>query len=487
MATCLVESLYGLQGERSRLRGELRLLHSQLEEKEQDRHSRILAFQQQGATDSEKRVLCLSVENDSLKQSLSVTQGLLQQLSAIPSQSSNMLIKENESLRSRVQQLETSLQERGEQLSRLERHSEKSEWRRGEELRKREERVRELQLLLDRERDKEPVVKYVTQTVEVESPSTLKQLSKAKQKNELLSEKLSTQNEQCKHLEEQIRKSDEYSCNLQHKIAAYECEISKLREELLKEISHLEERKEEAVKAASSCSAEHFQSLQEQFFDHRSDPRDVRSQQRLVEKYRKEVALRRKYHETTVELKVMNKGKDRSFELDKVFHPQATQEEGSVENPGINQRALKHLFKEIEDRKDMWCYTVNVSSVEIYNEVLRDLLSKDGEKLDIKINPDGTGQLHVPGLRVTEVKGFHTIKKALRGNQTHIPFRNSRLTYLLQDSLGKGNKTAMVVQVSALESNVGETLCSLKFAQKVCKVELGPAARKIESGAGQCD
>lgn len=47
----------------------------------------------QGATDSEKRVLCLSAENESLKQNLSVTQGLLQQLSAIPSQSSSMLIK----------------------------------------------------------------------------------------------------------------------------------------------------------------------------------------------------------------------------------------------------------------------------------------------------------------------------------------------------------------------------------------------------------
>lgn len=104
--------------------------------------------------------------------------------------------------------------------------------------------------------------------------------------------------------------------------------------------------------------------------------------------------------------------------------------------------------------------------------------------------------------------------QALRARQTHIPFRNSRLTYLLQDSLGKGSKTVMVVQVrlllqpfmnfgslnanywagcflftkvSALESNVGETLCSLKFAQRVCKVELGPAARKIESGVGQCD
>lgn len=45
--------------------------------------------------------------------------------------------------------------------------------------------------------------------------------------------------------------------------------------------------------------------------------------------------------------------------------------QGSAENPGINKRALKHLFSEIEQRKDMWSYTVTVSSVEIYNEVLR--------------------------------------------------------------------------------------------------------------------
>lgn len=59
---------------------------------------------------------------------------------------------------------------------------------------------------------------YVTKTVEVESPATLKHLTKARQRNELLSEKLSNQNERCKQLEEQIRKSDEYSCNLQHKV-----------------------------------------------------------------------------------------------------------------------------------------------------------------------------------------------------------------------------------------------------------------------------
>lgn len=59
---------------------------------------------------------------------------------------------------------------------------------------------------------------YVTKTVEVDSPATLKHLTKAKQRNELLSEKLAGQNERCKQLEEQIRKSDEYSCNLQHKV-----------------------------------------------------------------------------------------------------------------------------------------------------------------------------------------------------------------------------------------------------------------------------
>lgn len=47
----------------------------------------------------------------------------------------------------------------------------------------------------------------------------------------------------------------------------------------------------------------------------------------------------------------------------------------------------------------------------------------------------------------------------------------------------------VLLQVSALERNVGETMCSLKFAERVCKVELGPAARKIQRGGGshQCD
>lgn len=69
------------------------------------------------------------------------------------------ILQENENLRSRVLQLETSLQQQAEQLSHLEHQRELSEWRKAEELRRREECVRELKLELDKERNKEPVVK----------------------------------------------------------------------------------------------------------------------------------------------------------------------------------------------------------------------------------------------------------------------------------------------------------------------------------------
>ena len=43
----------------------------------------------------------------------------------------------------------------------------------------------------------------------------------------------------------------------------------------------------------------------------------------------------------------------------------------------------------------------------------------------------------------------------------------------------------MVVQVSPALKNIGETLCSLNFAQRVRMVELGQASKKIETTAEQ--
>ncbi|VFQ78322.1 unnamed protein product [Cuscuta campestris] len=52
------------------------------------------------------------------------------------------------------------------------------------------------------------------------------------------------------------------------------------------------------------------------------------------------------------------------------------------------------------------------------------------------------------------------------GRPRHIPYRDSRLTYLLQDSLGGNSKTMMIANVSPSICCAAETLNTLKFAQR---------------------
>ena len=68
---------------------------------------------------------------------------------------------------------------------------------------------------------------------------------------------------------------------------------------------------------------------------------------------------------------------------------------------------------------------------------------------------------------------------ALSDNKTnHISYRDSKLTRLLQESLGGNSKTSLIVTVSPSDYNRDETISSLFFASRAMKVENKPKVNK---------
>jgi kinesin family protein C2/C3 len=243
--------------------------------------------------------------------------------------------------------------------------------------------------------------------------------------------------------------------------------------------------------------------------------------------------------------------------------------EGSTADPGVSPRAVRELFRLVAESPSEWTYSLKFSMLEVYNELILDLLSPSAgdskgerERLDVRQTPDGKGvvvsgllevavesseqvealmaqgqsnravgahdmnehssrshsilTITVKGknsldgtvtngkLNLIDLAGSERISKtdatgerlkeaqninkslsalgdviAALGNKknTHVPYRNSKLTYLLQDSLGGNSKVFMFCNISPAVFNLGETICSLNFASRCRAVELGAAKK----------
>ncbi|KAK5986984.1 Kinesin motor domain-containing protein [Trichostrongylus colubriformis] len=113
---------------------------------------------------------------------------------------------------------------------------------------------------------------------------------------------------------------------------------------------------------------------------------------------------------------------------------------GTKDRPGLMSLLTQSLYQKITDE-----YQVQLSYLEIYNEVIRDLLSPSGAMLDLM--EDDKGNIRVPGLSTVRAPNLSRIMQILQeGNlrrtqeATEANMTSSRSHALLQVSLLKNNR-----------------------------------------------
>ena len=66
---------------------------------------------------------------------------------------------------------------------------------------------------------------------------------------------------------------------------------------------------------------------------------------------------------------------------------------------------------------------------------------------------------------------INALSERLKGSKKHIPYRDSKLTRLLQESLGGNAATTMLAAISPADYNFDETVSTLKYANRAKSIE----------------
>ncbi|CAH8510195.1 unnamed protein product [Schistosoma mattheei] len=179
----------------------------------------------------------------------------------------------------------------------------------------------------------------------------------------------------------------------------------------------------------------------------------------------------------------------------------------------------KDLFEKMPNYE--YEYTVKVSFLEIYKEDIHDLLGEDvSASLQIReenqlvkiteMDGENTGGTLTVKLHLVDLAGSERIKKThaegdrlkegidinrgllALGNvisalcerdakkRSHIPYRDPRLTRLLQDSLGGNSTTLMLACVSPADINMEETLNTLRYADRARLIKNKPILNRAD-------
>ncbi|CAE8624306.1 unnamed protein product, partial [Polarella glacialis] len=143
---------------------------------------------------------------------------------------------------------------------------------------------------------------------------------------------------------------------------------------------------------------------------------------------------------------------------------------------GLSQRIVAANAMNAESSRSHVMFTVKVTSVdaETREPLTGKLLLCDLGGSERLKRTEAAGDQLKEAIEINKsLSALGDVIEAVAERRRQVPYRNHKLTQLLQDSLGGTAKTLMFVNVSPAESNMQETAMSLNYASRAKRITNG--------------
>ncbi|KAL6073941.1 Kinesin-related protein 3 [Balamuthia mandrillaris] len=154
----------------------------------------------------------------------------------------------------------------------------------------------------------------------------------------------------------------------------------------------------------------------------------------------------------------------------------------SVMRDGARNRVKKHSNEESSRGHAIFLVTINKQNIQKQTTKASQLYLVD------LAGSEKVSKTEAEGMRLDEAKRINAsllalgnVISALVARKKHVPYRDSKLTRLLQNSLGGNARTTLVINCSPSSFNVTETLSTLRFGSRASLIRNKPKQQQIRT------
>ena len=198
-----------------------------------------------------------------------------------------------------------------------------------------------------------------------------------------------------------------------------------------------------------------------------------------IEIYNEEIRDLLKY-DPTVKLE-LKESKDKGIFVKNLnfFHVKTIADIGTAMENGNNHRIVKTTNMNEKSSRSHAIFTIYIETSEKQRgkDLIRagklNLVDLAGSERQKKTGAEGDRLKEAIKINLSLSALGNVINALVEGGQ-HIPYRDSKLTMLLQDSLGGNTKTLMIAVVSPADYNYDESLSTLRYANRAKDIKNKP-------------